>query len=197
MQLVAENLSCERGGRNVFTGLRFSVRSGEALAVTGRNGTGKSSLLRMIAGLVRAAGGRISLKNGAADLSLAEQCHYVGHLDAAKPSLTVAENLSFWSAYLGGANVRKALDAVGLADLAGLPAGYLSAGQKHRLAIARVIAAKRPIWLLDEPNAALDDASQKQLAAIMRGHLTSGGIIVAATHGPLGLSRAKTLRLGA
>jgi heme exporter protein A len=196
MQLIAEKLACERGGRNVFSGLSFSVSRGQALIVTGRNGAGKSSLLRMIAGLVRAAAGRLALKNGAADLSLAEQCHYVGHLDACKPALTVTENLDFWAGYLGGTATRKALDAVGLDALADLPAAYLSAGQRHRLALARLVAVKRPIWLLDEPNAALDAAAQKQLAAMMKSHLASGGIIVAAAHGSIGLTRAKQLRLG-
>ncbi|MBV8791745.1 MAG: heme ABC exporter ATP-binding protein CcmA [Pseudolabrys sp.] len=196
MELVADSLACDRGGRNVFTDLSFSVSAGEALTVTGRNGAGKSSLLRIIAGLLRATSGSVLLTGGQRDLSLAEQAHYVGHQDACKPALTVAENLEFWSCYLGGKIRSNALDAVGLNALADLPAAYLSAGQKRRLALARLIAVRRPVWLLDEPTSALDTAAQKMLAASMKTHLKSGGLIVAAAHGPIGLSRARQLRLG-
>src|SRR6185312_205291 len=161
MQLRAENLSCVRGGREVFTGLSFAVAGGEALVVTGRNGAGKSSLLRTIVGLVRLAAGKIVLDQGQADATIAEQAHYLGHLDAIKPSLSVGENLIFWASYLGrGGDVTAALEAVDLAPLADLPAAYLSAGQKRRLAIARLVAVKRPVWLLDEPTSALDATSQ-------------------------------------
>ncbi|AXK82596.1 heme ABC exporter ATP-binding protein CcmA [Pseudolabrys taiwanensis] len=198
MQLRAENLACSRGGRTVFTGLSFALGGGEALLVTGRNGAGKSSLLRMIAGLVRIADGRLSLDGGADDASIAEQTHYLGHHDALKPSLSVAENLSFWTTFLGGGHggVGPALEAVGLAPLAGLPAAYLSAGQRRRLSIARLLAAKRPIWLLDEPTSALDTASQTRLAELMQDHLAGGGLIVAATHGPIGLRDPREMRLG-
>jgi heme exporter protein B len=145
MRLEASGLACVRGGREVFTGLGFSVGTGEALLVTGRNGAGKSSLLRMVAGLVRVAGGRLALVDADPDQTIPEQAHYLGHQDALKPSLTVAENLSFWARYLGGAEpVQGALAAVGLAALANLPAAYLSAGQRRRLSIARLLAAKRP-----------------------------------------------------
>jgi len=206
MRLVGRDLACVRGGREVFTGLSLGVAAGEALAVTGPNGAGKTTLLRLIAGLLEPAAGQIELLDGAPDTTLAEQAHYLGHRDALKPALSVRENLDFWYAFLGGrdapaastaATVLSALDAVGLAPLIGLPAAYLSAGQRRRLAIARLVAAPRPIWLLDEPTAALDAASQDRLAALMRSHLAGGGIIVAATHGPLGLSGAAELRLGA
>jgi heme exporter protein A len=199
MELRGENLACERGGRAVFAGLNFSLRGGEALAVTGRNGAGKSSLLRMIAGLLRIAGGRLALTGGAADAALAEQAHYLGHLDAVKPSLSVGENLRFWSVYLTGQNapVEPALQAVDLAALTDLPAAYLSAGQRRRLSIARLVAVPRPIWLLDEPTSALDAPSQARLAELMRGHLSGGGMIVAATHGPIGLEAPRELQLGA
>jgi len=123
----------------------------------------------------------------------------VGHQDAVKPALTVAENLAFWGRYLGGSDaapaaVDNALDAVGLAPLADLPAAYLSAGQKRRLSLARLAAVARPVWLLDEPTSALDSASQDRLTALMRKHLGEGGIILAATHGPIGLD-AEALRL--
>src|SRR5579885_1599801 len=172
MQLTAENLACVRGGRDVFRGLSFAVKSGEALMVTGRNGAGKSSLLRMIAGLLRIASG--------------------------KPALTVAENLQFWAEFLGpsSGDVAPALAAVELTALADLPAAYLSAGQQRRLSIARLVAVPRAIWLLDEPTAALDAASQTRLADLMRRHLASGGMIVAAAHGAIGLERAREVKLG-
>jgi heme exporter protein A len=198
MQLKGDNLTCSRGGREVFTGLNFSLSGGEALVVTGRNGAGKSSLLRMIAGLVHIAAGRLALDGGEPDASIAEQAHYVGHQDAVKPSLTVAENLKFWARYLGAAEqtTDAALQAVDLARLANLPAAYLSAGQRRRLSIARLVAAPRPLWLLDEPTSALDVPSQNRLADLMRSHLTGGGMIVAAAHGPIGLERARELKIG-
>jgi heme exporter protein A len=197
MRLVAEDIACQRGSREVFTGLSFSVDKGEALLVTGRNGAGKSSLLRIIAGLVRLAAGRITLQGGDTEPSIAEQAHYIGHQDPVKGALSVAENLAFWSSYLGGKpDVRAALKAVGLGGLADLPAAYLSAGQRRRLSIARLVAVKRPLWLLDEPTTALDTQAQKALADLMRKHLRSGGLIVAASHGPIGIPRAKRLRLG-
>ncbi|MGI8525772.1 MAG: heme ABC exporter ATP-binding protein CcmA [Pseudolabrys sp.] len=197
MRLVADDLTCVRAGREIFAGLSFSLSAGEALVITGRNGAGKSSLLRMAAGLLRIAGGYVGLKNASGELSLPEQSHYLGHLDAHKASLTVAENLRFWADYFGGHGDRRALATVGLDSLANLPTGYLSAGQKRRFSLARLIAVKRPVWLLDEPGSALDAAAQKQLAAIMNAHLRSGGIILAAAHGPIGLKRAQRLRLGA
>ena len=198
MPLSADNLTCVRGGRTVFTGLSFAVSAGEALTITGRNGAGKSSLLRMLAGLVRVAGGRLALQGGEAEASIAEQAHYLGHQDALKSSLSVRENLAFWVDYLGGhrKTLTDALDAVGLGPLSALPAAYLSAGQRRRLSIARLTAVQRPIWLLDEPTSALDAPSQERLAGLMQTHLATGGIIVAATHGPIGLSATRDLRLG-
>jgi heme exporter protein A len=199
MRLSGTDLDCIRGGREVFSRLGFALQSGEALLVTGRNGAGKSSLLRMIAGLIHVAGGRLELQDGDPELTLAEQTHYLGHQDALKPSLTVAENLRFWARYLGndGEAPPSALASVGLEALAELPAAYLSAGQRRRLSIARLVAAKRPIWLLDEPTSALDRAAQKRLVELMATHLAGGGMIVAAAHGPIGLERARELQLGA
>jgi heme exporter protein A len=196
MQLQAENLSCVRGGREVFGDLSFSVASGEALIVTGHNGAGKSSLLRAIAGLVRLAEGRLALHGGDAEMSVGEQAHYLGHLDALKPGLSVLENLRFWAAWFGGGDAEAALEAVELSPLAALPAAYLSAGQRRRLSLARLVAVSRPVWLLDEPTTALDVDAQARLAGLMRGHLAGGGIIVAATHGDIGLAGARELRLG-
>jgi heme exporter protein A len=198
MRLSAVELACHRGGRDVFAGVSFSVGSGEALTVTGRNGAGKSSLLRSVIGLLRLAQGGLTLEGGDPELSVAEQAHYLGHQDALKPSLSVAENLQFWAGFFGApsVNVREPLAAVGLDALAALPAAYLSAGQRRRLSIARLIAVKRPIWLLDEPASTLDASAQESLADLMRAHLATGGLIVAATHGPIGLGGAQELRLG-
>ena len=198
LRLSATGLGCIRGSRRVFEGINLELSSGEALALTGPNGSGKSSLLRLIAGLLRPAAGQIDLSGGALESTVAEQAHYLGHLDALKPSLTVAENLGFWLRYLGGdtAALPGSLTGLGLGGLADLPAAYLSAGQRRRLSLARLIAVPRPIWLLDEPASALDAAGQERLAALMRDHLGGGGLIVAATHGPLGIE-AKELTLGA
>jgi heme exporter protein A len=196
MRLTASDLACTRGGREVFAGLGFAVGAGAALLVTGPNGAGKSSLLRLIAGLLRPTTGALALEDGDPELTIAEQAHYLGHQDALKPALTVGENLAFWAQFLGGgAAAAPALEAVGLAGIAHLPAAYLSAGQRRRLSVARLIAVKRPLWLLDEPTAALDAAAQRMLANLMASHLAGGGLIIAATHGPIGLEGAE-LRLG-
>ena len=197
MRLSATDLACRRGGREVFASISFSVAAGESLTIRGRNGAGKSSLLRMIVGLVRIAGGQLSLQGGDPELSLGEQAHYLGHLDALKPSLSVEENLRFWSAFLGAAAVdfSAPLRAVGLEALTDLPAAYLSAGQRRRLSIARLLAVQRPLWLLDEPTSTLDSAAQARLGEIMQAHLAGGGIILAATHGPLQLEGARELDL--
>jgi heme exporter protein A len=199
VRISASNLGCLRGSREIFRNINFSVSSGQALAVLGPNGAGKSSLLRIVAGVLRTMSGRLSLEGGDPELTIPEQAHYLGHLDALKPSLSVAENLAFWARYLGpgpGA-LADALQAVGLAPIRDLPAGYLSAGQRRRLSIARLVAVRRPIWLLDEAASALDQAAQARLIELMRGHLAGGGLILAATHAPLGLDQAQELRLEA
>jgi heme exporter protein A len=197
MRLEGTQLACVRGGRQVFSGVDFALGAGEALLVTGPNGAGKSSLLRTIAGLVRLSAGTLALAGGDGDLTIGEQAHYLGHQDALKPALSVAENLAFWTRFLGGhPAIDPALAAVGLGGIAHLPAAYLSAGQRRRLSIARLVAVERPIWILDEPTSALDTTAQAALAALMAGRLASGGLILAATHGPIGLAGARELRMG-
>ena len=197
MRLLGSGLRCVRGGREIFSSLDFEASAGEALAVTGRNGSGKTSLLRLIAGLLAISGGSVTLEGGDADLTLPEQAHYLGHRDALKPALSVMENLGFWRDFLGGEafDPAESLAAVGLDHASHLPAAYLSAGQRRRLSLARLIAVRRPVWLLDEPTAALDAAGQRLFAALMREHLGRGGLVVAATHAPLGIE-ATELRIG-
>ncbi|MEA2892819.1 MAG: heme exporter protein [Bradyrhizobium sp.] len=197
MRLSGRGVGCIRGGREVFSGLDFAAAAGEALAVTGPNGAGKTSLLRQIAGLVAIASGSIDLDGGHSELTLPEQAHYLGHRDALKPALSVMENLAFWRDFLGGeaTDAEKSLAAVGLDHTAQLPAVVLSAGQRRRLSIARLLTVRRPIWLLDEPTSALDAAGQAMFSALMADHLARGGMIVAATHTPLGIA-AKELRMG-
>jgi heme exporter protein A len=197
MRLVGENLTLERGGRRLIDGLSFAVGAGEALIVTGPNGAGKSSLLRGLAGLLAFSAGGARLEGGAAELTMAEQLHYLGHADSLKSALTARENLSFWAALLGGGALSEtqALQRLGLPHVADFPVGALSAGQKRRVALARLLVASRPLWLIDEPTTALDAAAQDLFASAMREHLAGGGLIIAATHAPLGLGSAQTIRL--
>jgi heme exporter protein A len=197
MRLLGRGVRCVRGGREVFSGLDFEASAGEALAVTGPNGSGKTSLLRLIAGLLTISGGSIDLAGGQSELTLPEQAHYLGHRDALKPALSVLENLAFWRDFLDGEvfDAGTSLAAVGLGHAAHLPAAYLSAGQRRRLSLARLLAVRRPIWLLDEPANALDAAGQSLFVELMSAHLGRGGLIIAATHAPLGLA-ARELRIG-
>jgi heme exporter protein A len=196
MQLIGTDLSCERGGRTVFSGISFAVRRGEVLEITGPNGAGKSTLRRLVAGLSDPAQGALKLENGGADLTVGQQAHYVAHQDAIKPALSVSENLRFWGDFLGGGEVERALQSFSLEPMGQYPAGLLSAGQKRRLALSRLALVPRLIWLLDEPTVGLDQGSREQLFNIMRAQLRAGGLILVATHVPLGIAPDISVRLG-
>lgn len=195
LRLKAERLAASRGDRRVFRGLDFEIAAGEALILTGPNGSGKSTLLRILAGFGDASAGAIHLSGGPPEKPLGECCHYVAHADALKTAFTAIENLTFWARYFGGGDPAKALDAIGISHLADIPAGLMSAGQKRRLGLARLKLAPRPVWLLDEPSVSLDSASQAQLENLLRGHVEGGGILVAATHLPLGIGGAAEIDL--
>jgi len=192
--LTAEGLAVFRGERLVFRDLAFSIPAGGALVLAGANGSGKSTLLRLLAGLVRPVAGRLLWEGADALDDLAEHAvrvAYVGHLDAVKPGLTVTENLRFASR-----PVEAALDALALRPLADLPARMLSAGQKRRLALSRLALSDARLWLLDEPTLGLDTASIERFGVLLANHLAGGGMVAAATHVPLPLPGAATLRLG-
>ena len=196
------DLLCVRGERRVFTNLDFAVAAGGLLVLTGPNGSGKSSLLRIMAGLLRPAGGALTWDGapvGEDPEAQAARLHYLGHLDAVKAVLTAAENLAFWAALhgQGAAEVARALAAFDLTALAGVPGGMLSAGQKRRVALARLLVAPAEIWLLDEPTVSLDTASLGRLSAVIAEHRATGGRVVAATHAALEARDAETLDLGA
>ncbi|MBF0267796.1 MAG: heme ABC exporter ATP-binding protein CcmA [Alphaproteobacteria bacterium] len=200
-RFAAENLTCVRGGRAVFARLSFALESGQALFLLGPNGSGKSSLLRLLAGLLRPSAGRLLWD----DVAVADdpeahgaRLHYVGHHDAVKPVLTVFETLHFWARLHGGDSekrVREALDVFAIARLADVPGRLLSAGQKRRVNLARLIAAPAPLWLLDEPSVALDKASVKALEAAMAAHRATGGMVIVSTHADIDLPDAAILRL--
>ncbi len=196
------DLACERGERLVFAGLDFALAPGEALILTGPNGSGKSSLLRLMAGLLKPAHGSLSW-DGAPIFEEPEahrqRLHYLGHQDAVKPVLSVAENLSFWSALRGGtpseASLLDALDRFGLKALAELPARYLSQGQRRRLALSRLVAAPGDLWLLDEPTVGLDSASVARLGEEIEAARAKGLRVVLATHLELPLADVRRLDL--
>ena len=197
--LRAEGLTAIRGERLVFQDVSFEVAAGTALILAGRNGAGKSTLLRMLAGLARPELGRL-LWNGEDAfedrVAHGRRVALLGHQDALKPGLTAAENLAF-AAGLSGRPIAPALEAMDLTDLADLPARMLSAGQKRRLALARVCLSDAPLWLLDEPTLGLDDAAVERLGLVLARHLAEGGLIVTATHIALPLAGAVTYRFAA
>ncbi len=192
MRVTASDLTAVRGGRTVFSGVSFALGEGQALAVTGPNGAGKSTLLRLVAGLLAPAGGKVAFDPAPEDSAI----HYLGHLDGLKTALTVRQNLEFWRVLWKGVEVGPALARLGLESLADLHVGVLSAGQKRRVSLARLLVARRPLWLLDEPATALDAAAEATLGAVIGEHLAGGGMAIVATHRPLPIPAA-TLALGA
>lgn len=213
MHLSGEGLACERGERKLFQGVDFSLGPGELLLLRGANGSGKSSFLRLIAGLLRPAAGTVRLDNTPVNAdwqALRERLIYIGHLDPVKPAFSVAENLIFWMGMTGLAlqyrrgrggglvtdGTRDALQALGLGGLADIPARFLSSGQKRRLNLARLAAIQRPLWLLDEPAVGLDSASIALLSSLIQRHRDAGGLVIAATHSDLGVPVTHQLAFG-
>lgn len=201
--LAAEGLGCRRGERLVFSGLSFRLEPGGALVLTGRNGSGKSSLLRLVAGLLAPAEGRILWGGSpiAADLfGHRSRLHYVGHQDGLKPVMTPREMLAFWAALRGGrprhlSAFDKALAAFALLEIADWPCRWLSAGQRRRVALARLLTMPAPLWLLDEPASALDQDGQSRLEEAIAAHRAGGGMVILATHVPIALEAAAILAL--
>jgi heme exporter protein A len=191
--LTAENLACARGDRVLFEGLSFRLTRGQALAVEGANGAGKTSLLRLIAGFLPPKAGHLLLISDQGESDDGEergkQVGWLGHQDGLKPQLTVREQLSFFAAlYRGQGDPDTALDEVGLGRQKDFPCRFLSAGQKRRLALARLMLSGRPLWLLDEPLAALDSEGEALMRRRMARHCEEGGLLIAATHTPLGFA---------
>lgn len=197
--LHANRVALERGGRLIIQDLCFSVASGQALILKGANGAGKTSLLRAIAGFLPLSAGRFDLEGSDAELDIGSQLHFIGHQNAHKASMTVQENLEFWCGYNGGSPEKtdRALVAFDLQRLAQIPASYLSAGQRRRLGLGRLLVSERTLWLLDEPTTALDAASQDALIRVCNDHIGGGGMIIAATHMPLGFENSVELQLDA
>lgn len=197
MKLTVSDLASERGGRLVFEGLGFGIGDGELMTVTGPNGAGKSTLLRIIAGFLRPSAGTVNVEP-ASDLPRGAHMHYLGHRNGLKTAMSVRENLDFWRSMSGasGMTPMEALERVRLDHLIDMPAAYLSAGQTRRVAIARLLAVSRPIWLLDEPTAALDGQSEIELGTIIEEHVSGGGIVLAATHLKLPIAANQSLPLG-
>ena len=201
MKLVVKDLAVNRAGQEDVSGISFELASGESLVVTGENGSGKSTTLRSLAGLLPLAKGQISLfdENGKQfENPVREYCHFLGHENGMKPTLTVRENLDFWQQFMGEEllPVEEALEEVGLTHAIDNPYYYLSAGQKRRVAIARLLVSDRPIWILDEPTSGLDAHSVRLFAGLAKAFTDDDGILIAATHLPLGLKKTKTLEIG-
>ncbi len=188
MGLTVWDLTIARGGIRVLEGLSFALASGQALVLRGPNGVGKTTLLRTIAGLQPPVSGRVDVP--------ADSLVYAGHADGIKATLTVRENLSFWAQAFGNTGISQAMDAFQLAPLGDRPAGALSAGQKRRLGLARLLVTGREIWVLDEPTVSLDVDAVAMFAAAVRAHLAGGGLALIATHIDLGLDEAQVLDVG-
>ena len=199
-ELVGEGLACRRGERLVFEGLGFRLEPGGALVLTGPNGSGKSSLLRLLAALLMPAAGRLLWGGTPVEgdpAAYRTAIHYVGHLDSVKPALSPREMLGFWAALRGMRRpaIDTALAAFGIENIADWPCRWLSAGQRRRVALARLVAASAPVWLLDEPSAGLDAEGEARLAAIVASHRAAGGRVALATHQPIALPDATALAL--
>ena len=198
--LIGEDLACQRGQRRVFAGLSFRLPPGGALVLTGANGSGKTSLLRLLAGLILPAAGRLVWGSAPIEHDPAAhraRLHYLGHQDGVKPDLTPRETLAFWAALRGCKTPRldEALAAFTLTPVADWPCRWLSAGQRRRLALARLCATTAPLWLLDEPISALDHDNQVRLEEVIAAHRAAGGRIVVTTHMPIEIAGATRLVL--
>ena len=195
--VAIKNLGCSRAGRKIFENIGFSLKSGSLLIIEGRNGSGKTSLLRILAGLLKNDAGDIILSGPDFSESNVENFHFIGHKEGLKAALTVSETLKFWQILLGKgkASIPDALEIVGLSHVSLLPCSYLSAGQRRRLILARLLVSHRPIWLLDEPMTALDSSAKTMFENIVTEHLSEGGIVVIATHEPISIPH-QTLSLG-
>lgn len=201
MKLIVENLSLNRASQEIVSDISFELSSGDALIVTGENGSGKSTTLRGIAGLMPLNSGSVKLLDETGkqfEGETREYCHYLGHQNGMKTALTVRENLDFWQKFCGEPDltIEKALDEVDLAHTIDLPFNYLSAGMKRRVSIARLLVSDRPIWIVDEPTAGLDAQSVKMFTGLCNAFCEGGGILIAATHLPLGIETEKTLEIG-
>lgn len=201
MRAVATKIKGRRGDSVLFDDVSFTLGRGEVLVITGPNGSGKSTLLRILAGLLAADSGGFALHgDDEAALPISEYAHYLGHRNAMKRELKVSENLNFWKNFQPsdsgeGLSIDAAIEEVGLTGVGHLPFGYLSAGQQRRIALARLLVCERPLWLLDEPTAALDKRSDRLFADLVGRHLAKGGLAIAATHQPLGLETVRSLEL--
>jgi heme exporter protein A len=208
MQVIADNLSVKRGEELVFEGVCFQLTGGESLTITGPNGVGKSTLLRALSGLMPFSSGRFTIDDGlnananhssSDEKPSYEYCHYIGHQNAMKAELSVLENLNFWQGQMGGGDQclspEAAAEVLGLSHTLDLPFGFLSQGQRRRIALAKLFISRRAVWLLDEPTSALDHASGMVFTQLTKDYIKSGGIVIAATHVPLGFTGAKTLEM--